>query len=135
MSALLENLSSAEIIALSKAVKAADSKAASSELAEGDHDVDFVVRVTGSIKRGANYEQQVANKIDWALLTACLFGKVNEATAAAAMTDYLAAQGKIEKELKASANAKVAVLKTKTLTACNGKVTTKVAAEVASTLA
>ena len=132
MANALDNLNTLELLALSKLVSTAQASKASSELTPGEHTIDTVLHLTGTITKGEDYSQQIANKIDWTLLTACLFGKVNEATAAAALADYEAATGKIEKELKASANAKVAYLKTKTDTPCNGKVTSKLSAEPVS---
>lgn len=135
MSQLLENLNPAEVIALAKVVKDAEAKKASSELEVGDHDVDFVVRVTGSLKRGANYTQRIVAKADpWTLLAAAL-SHLNGVTVDSLVKEALTADPALIKSLKASAADAIGKVKGPTETACNGKVTTKVAAELASTLA
>lgn len=135
MSQLLENLSAAEVVALAKVVKAAEVKSASSELAVGEHDVDFVVRVTGSLKRGANYTQQIVAKADpWTLLAAAL-SHLNGVTVNSLVKEALTADPALVKSLKANAASAIAEVKAPTNTECNGKVTTKVGAELASTLA
>jgi hypothetical protein len=127
----LENLNPAEIIALAKVVKAAEAKKASTELAVGNHDVDFTVRVTGSLKRGADYTQQIVAKADpWTLLAAAL-SHLNGVTVDSLVKEALAADPALVKSLKANAAEAIAKVKGPTDTACNGKVTTKVAAGVA----
>ena len=133
MSNLAENLSPAEVIALAKVVKAAETKQASSELSVGDHDVDFTVRVTGSLKRGANYTQQIVAKADpWTLLAAAL-SHLNGVTVDSLVKEALTADPALIKSLKANAAVAIAAVKGPTETECNGKVTTKVAADLAST--
>jgi len=124
-------LAPAEIVALNKVIKAAEAKKASAELPVGNHDVDFTVRVTGSLKRGADYTSKIVAKADpWTLLAAAL-SHLNGVTVDSLVKEALTADPALIKSLKASAADAIGKVKGPTETACNGKVTTKVAATVA----
>ena len=120
------NLSPQEVIALSKAVTAKEQKTAATELAPGEYDVDFVVQVQGSIKRGEDYDQQIVAKADpWTLLTAAL-SHLNGVTVESLVKEALTADPALVKSLKKQAAEAVQKVKGPTETHCNGKVTTNV---------
>ena len=124
----MTDLTPAEIVALSKVVSAASLKQASSELAVGSHAVDFTVRVSGSLKRGVDYTQQIVAKADpWTLLAAAR-SHLNGVTVDSLVKEALTADPALVKSLKAKAAEAIAEVKAPTETVCNGKVTTKVAA-------
>lgn len=131
MSALLENLTPAEVLALAKVVKSSEAKQASTELAVGEHAVDILVRVKGTLKRGEDYPSQIVAKADpWTLLAAAL-SHLNGVTVDSLVKEALTADPALVKSLKANAADAIAAIKAPTKTVCNGKVTTKVAAELA----
>lgn len=118
-------------LATAKVHKGKAIKAASADLAVGTHDVDVLVRITGSLTRGEDFEQRIVGKADaWGLLAAALHGK-DSREIAALVRESLSGnlKGEIDR-LKAEAAAAMLVLKGATLTPCNGKITTKLTAEV-----
>jgi len=122
----LETMTPAQLVALGKAVKDAQLKKASGALTVGTHEVDFTVHVTGSLKRGEDFEQNVVAKADpWLLLGAAL-SKLNGVTVDSLVREALTADPALVKSLKAKAATAINAVKAPTLTVCNGKVTTKV---------
>ena len=122
----MSNLNAAETVALSKVVTAKQVKEASAELAIGDHEVDFLVQVRGSLKRGENYEQQIVAKADpWTLLAVSL-SHLNGVTVESIVKEALTADPELVKSIKKMAGEAIADVKAPTVTQCNGKVTTKV---------
>ena len=122
----MTNLNAAETVALGKVVTAKQVKEASAELAIGDHDVDFLVQVRGSLKRGENYEQQIVAKADpWTLLAVSL-SHLNGVTVESIVKEALTADPELVKSIKKMAGEAIADVKAPTVTQCNGKVTTKV---------
>jgi hypothetical protein len=118
-----------EIVALSKVVGAAETRKASAELTPGDHAVDFVVRVSGTVRRGEDYRQQIVLKADpWTMLAAAL-SHLNGVTVGSLVREALGADPELVKSIKAGALAAMAELHEPTETACNGKVTVKVEAD------
>jgi hypothetical protein len=118
-------------VATAKVHKGAAVKAASAELAVGTHDVDVLVRITGSLTRGEDFDQRIVGKADAWALAAALLARLGPVDVAAVVRDSLsgALKGAVD-SLKAEAAAAMLVLKGATLTRCNGKVTTKLSAEV-----
>jgi len=122
-------LEASEIVALSKVVAAKDARAASAELAPGEHEVDFVVRVTGSLKRGEDYDQRIVLKADpWTVLVAAL-SHLNGVTVDSLVREALNADPALVKSIKKMANEAMEKLNKPTTTHCNGKVGANVAAE------
>ena len=121
----MNKLNAAEIVALSKVVTAAQVKKASTDLAVGEHDVDFLVQVSGSVKRGEDYEQKIVAKADpWTLLAVTL-SHLNGVTVESIVKEALNADPKMVDSIKKGAMAAMSDIKAPTVTACNGKVTTK----------
>lgn len=117
-------------LAIAKVHKAKAVKAASGELAVGTHEVDVLVRVTGSLTRGEDFDQRVVGKAQpWSLLAVAL-SKLNGITIAALVREALDADAKKAAEIKSAADAAMALVKAPTLTRCNGKITTALVAEV-----
>lgn len=118
-------LNPAEIVALSKVVSAKRAKEASAELAVGSHDVDFLVQVTGSVKRGEDYEQEIVLKADpWTMLAAAL-SHLNGITVKSLVKEALSSDPKLVASIKKQAKDAMSEINKPTKTSCNGKVTTK----------
>lgn len=120
-----------DTVALGKALATKEVREASAALAPGEHEVDLLVRITGSLKRGEDYEQNVVPKVDWTSLCAVLLDGKNPKEIAEAVRLSLSDEAKPKaKAVKTAAAAAMLVLKGSTLTECNGKVTTDLAVEV-----
>jgi len=120
-----------EVIALSKAVSGPELKGASSKVDAGEYEVDFLVHVSGSVKRGEDYSQRIVAKADpWTLLSAAL-SHLNGVTVKSLVKEALTADPELVKSIKKQAGAALSDLKSPTETPCNGKITTKVEARKA----
>lgn len=120
-----------DTVALGKALSSKEVREASKALAPGEHEVDLLVRITGSLKRGEDYDQRINPKVDWTSLCAILLDGKNAKEIAEAVKLSLTDEAKAKaKAIKADAEAAMLVLKGSTLTECNGKVTTDLAVEV-----
>ena len=120
-----------DTVALGKALASKEVREASKALAPGEHEVDLLVRISGSLKRGDDYEQNVVQKVDWTSLCAVLLDGKNAKEIAEAVRLSLSDEAKAKaKEIKKAADAAMFVLKGSTLTECNGKVTTDLTVEV-----
>ncbi len=118
-------LNAAEVVALAKVVTGKRLKEASAELTVGSHDVDFLVQVTGSVKRGEDYEQEIVLKAEpWTMLAAAL-SHLNGVTVESLVKEALTSDPELVKSIKAEAKDAMARINKPTLTSCNGKVTTK----------
>jgi hypothetical protein len=118
-----------EIVALGKVVVAKQAQKASAELMPGDYEVDFVVRVSGTVRRGEDYSQKIVLKADpWTMLAAAL-SHLNGVTVESLVKEALHADPELVGAIKAGALDAMARLNAPTETACNGKVTVKVAAD------
>ena len=119
-------------VALNKAVSAAAARKASADLTPGEHNVDCLVHVTGTLKRGEDYEQEIVAKADpWTLVAAAL-SHLNGVTVDSLVREALTADPELVKSLKREAATAVKAVKAPTLTSCNGKVTVKLDVSVVS---
>jgi hypothetical protein len=93
-------------VATAKVHKGAAVKAASAELAVGTHDVDVLVRITGSLTRGEDFDQRIVGKADAWALAAALLARLGPVDVAAVVRDSLsgALKGAVD-SLKAEAAA------------------------------
>jgi len=120
---IAEDLSAAEVVALSKLVTAAQAKAASGNLPVGQHSVALDLRVEVDLNRGEDYVQAIVAKADpWTLLAAAL-SHLNGVTVKSIVREALTSDPALIKSLKAEAAEALAEVKTPTDTDCNGKVT------------
>ena len=124
-------LGNVETVALAKAVKAAAAKAAGEGVSAGEYPVDFTVRVSGSIKKGEDYDQEIVAKADPWLLLAAALSHLNGVTVDSIVREALTADPALVDGLKAKAADAVQAVKGPTKTRCNGKITTKLAVAVA----
>ena len=116
-------LNAVEIMALSKLVVAKESKAARENVNPGSYKVSFLVRGEGIMNVGKDYPKAQVNKIDWIGLTAMALSKLNGVTIESLVADYEAA-GEVEiDEIKDQAQAKIDLLKGKTMGIDRGKIT------------
>lgn len=118
-------LSKVETVALAKVVKDAVAKAAGADVTAGEYPVDFVVRVSGSIKKGEDYDSEIVAKADPWLLLAAALSKLNGVTVDALVREALTADEALVEGLKAKAADAIAAVKGPTKTRCAGKITTK----------
>lgn len=126
----VEGLKNEGIVAVAKLVSAKEMAEANKELVAGEYDVDFTLRVKGTIKRGENYTQQVSAKADpWLLLGAAL-SHLNSVTIDSIVREALEQDPELVDSLKAKAAEAIAQIKGTTETECNGKTTAKLTVEV-----
>jgi len=121
-------MTSAETVAAAKAVTSAAMKRASTSLTVGEHAVDVIVRVSGTVKRGEDYQQRIVAKADPWLLLAAALSKTNGVTVEALVREALASNLD-SKAVKAQADKAMEAVKGVTMTPCNGKVTTSLSIE------
>ena len=127
MTKVLSELSPVEAAALARVLDAKSkvAKTASEALTVGEHEVEVIVHVTGTLKRGEDEERPIANKVDWTLLAAVALSHMNAATRESILREYQAADAELIESLKAEAVAGTEGLKVETMTKCNGRITTK----------
>ncbi len=92
------------------------------KLPQGEYDVDALVHVTGHLRVGADYEQNIVAKANpWSLLAAAL-SKLNGVTVESLVLDSLNDDINLD-EIKKRADVAIGAIKGATLTHCSGKVT------------
>jgi hypothetical protein len=100
----------------------------------GEYDVDFLVRVVGTLRVGDDYTSHIVSKADpWTLLAVAL-SHLNNKTIASIVKeaeDVKANDNRIE-EIKNEVRKALAQVKKPTLTECRGPVTTKIDAMVST---
>ena len=117
-------------IFLSKSFRPDDVKQLKSLLTAGECGYDLTVRLRGDIKLGEAYSQMIATKVPWAMLAAVALSKCNDTTLDAVLVEVFNLMdtdegAKLENAIKDRARAAVDVLKAKTLTVCQGKLTAR----------
>lgn len=117
-------------IFLAKSFKKDDVKKVKSLLTAGECEYDLTVRLQGVVKIGDAYEQLIATKVPWAMLAAVALSKCNDVTLDAVLVEVFDLMdtdegAQLEDQIKDRARAAVDVLKTKTLTVCQGKLTAR----------
>lgn len=127
----MKELTPAEIVAITKAIPTKAASEAKAALDVGEHDVDVTVRVTGSIKRGLDYNQKIVAKADPWLLLGVALSHLNGVTVDSIVRESLTADPELVKSLKKTAQDAMDAVKAPTDTPCTGKVTSKVTAAVA----
>lgn len=124
---------SLQTLAVTKAIKTAAASSARDNLGPGEYDVDFAVRIQGTIRIGEDYETTVPNAAKpWNIVVAALT-EINRLRNAAGevgidLDKLVAAAETMDptavKEAKTQAEAAAASLKEATRTTAKGKVTT-----------
>jgi len=118
-----------KVIAIKNAVKDKVFKDASKEFPVGEHEVDFMVRISGTIKKGEDFEQVVAQKAKpWGLLGLAL-SKLNGVTVGALVREFVELGEVEQEEIKESADNAVKEIKGTVVGNCSGKVTSKLKVE------
>ena len=126
----MKDLGRNETIALAKVIKDAVAKDASAGLSAGEYLVDFTVRVSGSFKKGEDYDQEIVAKADPWLLLAATLSHLNGVTVESIVREALTADVALVDSLKENAAKAIQAIKGPTNTTCNGKITTKLAVAV-----
>ncbi len=99
-------------VALSKAVSKDEVSEASAKLAPGDHAVDAVLRIIGTIRKGEDYYQIQHMRCDtWAILAVAL-SKLNAVTMESIIEEALKAPQEMVEDVKTRANAIIEKYKT-----------------------
>ena len=125
-----KTMESVEVVALAKVIKDAAMKAAGANVKAGEYPVSFTVKVTGSIKKGDDYPQEIVAKCDPWLLLAAALSKLNGVTVDALVREAVTADEALIDGLKVKAAEAIAAIKATTTTICAGKITTKLVAEL-----
>ncbi len=121
---LLDAVSAEALQILAKEAAAAKGKTRDA-LTVGDTDVDEIItlHLTGTVRTGADYEQEIVAKADpWTLLAAAL-SHLNGVTVDSLTREAVTADPKLIASIKKQAKASIAAVKGTTLTECRGKVT------------
>jgi len=119
-----------QVVALAKVIKDAAAKAASAGVTVGVHNLDFTVRVSGLVTKGADYEQPIVEKAEpWVLLAAAL-SHLNGVTVESLVREAMTDRAELVDSIKLQAADAIKAVKGTTMTKCNGKVTTKLVAEL-----
>jgi hypothetical protein len=126
----IEGLSAAAVIAVGKLVSDTESSKASAGLAAGQHNVDVTIRVKGTLTRGENYTQPIVEKANPWLILAVALSHLNGITVDSIVKEALTADPAMVDSLKVKAAEAIAAIKGPTETACNGKTTAKLTAEL-----
>ena len=127
----IADLNPAEIVAISKAIASKDAGDARDALTVGDHDVDVVVRVSGTLSKGEDHTKKVVAKADpWTLLAVAL-SHLNGVTVDSIVREALTSDPELVKGLKDKADKALVAIKAPTETKCAGQVRAKVTASVA----
>ena len=88
----------------------------------GDHFVDFLVHVKGTLKKGEDFEKQVPQTAKPWLLLAVALSKLNGVTLESIVKEALSFDAKQEKVVKAEATAALTKIKGKTVKTMSGQV-------------
>jgi hypothetical protein len=124
----VSGLSAVETMALATVIESKIKSAARDEIAVGVYDVNTLVRISGQVKVGEDYPKPQVNKIDWIGLVAVALSKLNGVTVEALVEEYEMLDGVNLKDIKDSAQAKIDLLKGKTMQMDRGRVTTNLTA-------
>ena len=127
--ASLENLNPAEVKALSALVDKEVATEASGKMAVGDHQVDFVVRVSGVLRKGKPCEQRYVAKAEPWLLLAVALSHLNGVTVESIVTEALTAKSDLVDDLKDRADKAIQAVKADTWQTRQGSVTTVLSVE------
>jgi len=117
-------------VAMAKVIKGNEAKRASSNLREGEHSIDCLIRLKGKIKKAKDYEQRIVQKADpWGILAVAL-SLLNDVSVASLVkrSQGEEVQSRV-KWIKEEAKEAMNELKEATWTTCNGAVTTELVAE------
>ena len=124
-------------LALSKVLPAAFLKTSRDEVSPGTYEVDFLVRVFGSLKIGEDYEQSITSKVKpldlWLAtldllaphITAALLRRISERAVSGNAGETI----RQDATLKAGTEEALALVRSMTVSACKGKITTKLHCE------
>jgi Glu-tRNA(Gln) amidotransferase subunit E-like FAD-binding protein len=116
--------------AIGKVLKPKQVSEASSKLSSGMYEIDEIVRLTGTITKGEDYEQTVAMSVPvWKLLAVTL-SKLNNETVDSIVRKADEISDEQEKEIKEKAQEALTKIKGKAKKVCAGKVTTDLAIEI-----
>lgn len=115
------NLNAVELLALSKMKIDVDRDA----VASGHHDVDFSVRVTGTLSVGRDFESVQAAAVPWERIALLALSKMNESTRSAIFRAAIEGDDETSDEIKAEARDFVDRAKGKTKMVKRGRVTSE----------
>lgn len=118
------DMSDVQTVALAKVIKKAALDAAGANVKAGEYPVNFTVKVTGSLKKGEDYDQEIVAKADPWLLLAAALSKLNGVTVDSLVREAVTADEALIEGLKAKAADAIQKIKATTTTKCAGKVTT-----------
>lgn len=124
----MANMESIKTLAISKVIKDKAQKEARNQVGPGTYHVDCTVRVSGEIKVGEDYTQQIVAKADpWSLLAVAM-DKLNGVTLESIVAEATG-EGVDTADLKERVADAMKEIKGETETECKGKVTTKLEVE------
>ena len=123
-------MDNASIVAIAKGIKSAVVSKASDGLEAGTYNIDTLVRVKGTVTKGADFDQVQHMKVDQWGLIAVLLSKVNGVTIDAVVNEINGVDPDRITEIKNAAQEAMDKVKAPAAARTAGKVTTKLGFEV-----
>jgi hypothetical protein len=118
------------LTALYKTIREADAKEVSSKIPTGENKVDILVRITGTLDKGKDFEQRVVAKAQpWDIISV-LMSKLNGVTLESVIKESLTVDPDKVTEIKEGAKEAMSELKQPTLTKMNGRVSPHLNVEI-----
>ena len=114
------------VLAIAKGLSTEDVKVASEEVGVGVHEIDALVRLKGTVKKGEDYEQVVHMKVPHWDVIEVLFSKVNGVTMESVIREAMDLPKDRVKSVKKQAEEACKIIKNGAKQTCSGNVTTKI---------
>ena len=121
-----------QTIAIAKLVSKGAYETASEGVKAGSYNVDFMLHVTGTVKKGEDYDQKFVAKADPWMLLAVALSKLNGVTVASIVKEAETAKNDMIDSIKAEASEAINQIKANVPdTKANGKITAKLSMSIA----
>ncbi len=110
------------LTALYKTIRKEDASEVSSKIPSGENKIDLLVRISGTLNKGKDFDQRVVAKAQpWDLISV-LMSKLNGVTLESVIKESLTVDPDKVTEIKEEAKEAMSKLKAPTLTRMNGRV-------------
>ena len=128
----VENLTPEVITALYKTIRKEQASEVSSKLPVGETGIDVLVRISGTLKKGPDFNQRVVAKAQPWDIIAVLMSKLNGVTIDSVVKEALKVDPDKVTEVKKGAQEAMDEIKAPTITQMNGRVSPYLTVEVVS---
>lgn len=127
---IMSSLPAEVIIALGKAIRKEEVAASSSEMIIGETEVDMLIRISGTLTKGEDFEQRVVAKAQPWDIVAVALSKLNGVTVESLIRESMGMEEAKVTEIKEQAKAAMSKIKSPTNTIMNGRISPKLTIEV-----